>query len=506
VGLDQRHLSQNFLWTPAPKGINIAESRAVPPTPSAAPGIPFECGLAMISSNYPRSAARLLSLLMAILVFAASASAEWKESVLYSFQGGSSDGSIPAGGVIFDKAGNLYGADTSGGSGGCPDQGCGMVFQLSPPTQKGGAWTETSIYAFRGVTNGGTDGFTPAGGLIIDGKENLYGTTAYGGDGSCILLGTKAGCGIVYELSPPAEKGGQWTYKILYNFQGGHDGYFPSGNLVIDKAGNLYGATQFGGGKGTTCNVIYGGQCGTVFELSPPPTKRGKWKEKVLHAFAGDSDGANPNGGLVLDSEGAIYGTTFAGGYNCPHHSGQGCGTVFKLDPPAGKDGAWTEKQLLVFKNGADGAQPIAGVILDAGGSIYGAAEGGTNGCGLVFKLAANGGGRWKDTVLYSFGGSEYYYGPAVSQIDASGNLYGTTNAGGGESLQGSVFRLKPPRKGGDWTLFTIHGFSAIPYGEIPTSVLTFGKAGNLYGTTQGGGTGSGCGFTGCGTVFEIKP
>ncbi len=240
----------------------MATSRAVPTLARAA--------LRILSGGVYSAMTRSWStrcpsaLVLVFSVVALPASAEWKEKVLYSFRGGATDGSIPAGGVVFDKAGNLYGADTSGGSGGCPNQGCGMVFRVSPPAQGGGPSTETSIHAFRGVSNGATDGFTPAGGLIIDAKGSLYGTTAYGGNGPCVLLGTKAGCGIVYELSPPARKGGQWTYQILYNFQGGNDGYVPSGNLVFDNQGNIYGATQFGGGKerpATSSTAANAGQC-----------------------------------------------------------------------------------------------------------------------------------------------------------------------------------------------------------------------------------------------------
>jgi len=212
------------------------------------------------------------------------------------------------GGVVFDKAGNLYGVTNEGGSA-CPSPGCGTVFQLSPPEKKGATWTERVIYEFNG-----TDGSIPVGGAIIDPSGNLYGTTGYGGSGTCLLFGYNVGCGVVYELSPPKQKGDQWTYTVLYNFQGGQDGLFPWGDLVFDTQGNLYGATQFGGGKGTTCNQYFGGNCGTVFRLSPPKKQGGKWTEKVLHSFAGGADGANPNGYLVLDGSGAVYGLTTAGG------------------------------------------------------------------------------------------------------------------------------------------------------------------------------------------------
>jgi hypothetical protein len=243
------------------------------------------------------------------------ASAAHKEKVLYSFQGGT-DGAVPSGGVIFDKAGNLYGATQDGGGSGCaPISPCGTAFQLSPPAKQGGPWTETQLHVFAGVTKTAKDGADPSSGLVMDTSGNLYGTTAYGGTGGCVLAGNKGGCGTVYELTPPKKKGGKWAYKIIYSFRGGKDGDLPNGDLVFDGAGNLYGATLFGGGFGS-CDAPFYQNCGTVFELSPPLTKGGKWTEKVLYSFKSGKDGANPNGGLVFDSKGAIYGTTSYGGYN----------------------------------------------------------------------------------------------------------------------------------------------------------------------------------------------
>jgi len=231
----------------------------------------------MIRKQWSRSATYTLARVIVVVALVSSASAEWKEKVLYSFQGGS-DAATPAGGVAFDNKGNLYGATTDGGSA-CPSPGCGTVFQLTPPAKKGEAWTETILYGFSG-----NDGSQPAGSVIVDAKGNLYGTTAYGGSGTCILLGSNVGCGIVYELSPPPQQGGKWTYSAVYNFLGGKDGQYPSGDLVFDGAGNLYGATVYGGGYGT-CNAPYFQFCGTVFELSPPKKKDGNWEEKVLHSF-----------------------------------------------------------------------------------------------------------------------------------------------------------------------------------------------------------------------------
>jgi len=440
---------------------------------------------------------------LAMLALVSPAYPEWKEKVLYSFQGGPNDGATPAGGVVFDSSGNLYGATTQGG-GGCPIDQCGTVFELTPPQVKGRSWTETVLHIFKGNTSG--DGNTPAGGVILDSAGNLYGTTAYGGNGNCVLLGTKAGCGTVFELSPPKQKGGAWTETVLYSFQGGNDGYFPNGNLVFDKAGKLYGATMFGGGKGTSCNPYYQ-YCGTVFELSPPKRKSGKWIEKVLHSFAGvdkggpPGDGANPNGGLVLDSEGAIYGTTQAGGLSiCAIHENQGCGTAFEVDPPMENGGQWTERVIHAFGPSEGGVNPAAGVTLDRSGYLYGTTD------GTVFRFGPSKSGIWKETILYTFD-LEAYNPEGALIFDASGNLYGTTSVGTGRSARGSVFEMKRPRdKGGVWALRILHGFTGIPDGENPDAGLISDKAGNLYSVTQYGGSGSGCGFTGCGAVFEVLP
>lgn len=233
---------------------------------------------------------RLALVFVVVFALASSASTEWKEKVLYSFQGGT-DGSTPAGGVVFDKAGNLYGATEQGGGSSCkPISYCGTVFQLRPPTKQGDPWTETVLHVFAGVTDTEHDGATPVGGVVFDTAGNLYGTTGYGGSGDCVLAGIKGGCGTVYELSPPRTKGGKWAYAILYSFKGDKDGYFPWGDLVFDKAGNVYGATQFGGGYGS-CDSPFYQFCGTIFELSPPKTKGGKWAEKILYSFKNIEEG-----------------------------------------------------------------------------------------------------------------------------------------------------------------------------------------------------------------------
>jgi uncharacterized repeat protein (TIGR03803 family) len=450
-----------------------------------------------------RNAGQLLLIAFTMLVLTANVCAERNEKVLYSFQGGN-DGLTPAGGVVFDKAGNLYGVTNQGGST-CPSPGCGTVFQLAPPTQQGGPWTETILYGFNG-----SGGSIPVGGAIIDGNGNLFGTTAYGGNGTCLLFGDNVGCGVVYELSPPAQKGGQWIYTVLYNFQGGKDGLFPWGDLALDAVGNLYGATQFGGGKGTTCNQYFDGNCGTVFRLSPPKQKGGKWTEKILHSFAGGTDGANPNGFLILDGNGAVYGLTNAGGNgNCNHGSGQvGCGTAFRLEPPPNEGGAWNEKVFHRFdRTNSDGGNPMAGLLLDSKGNLYGTTlNGGPGPGGIVFRLTppSKGTGRWKEAVLYGFDGYKGSYDPESTLIfDQVGNLYGTAYSS--RTSSGTVFRLRSPGpKGGIWAFTELYAFTGPPDGAKPAAGLAFDKSGNLYSTTTQGGSGA-CTF-GCGTVFMVGP
>lgn len=463
-------------------------------------------------------ASQLFSLTVVVFVLTRGASAEWKEKVLYSFQGGT-DGAVPAGGVVFDQQGNLYGATQQGGGTDCsPMADCGTVYQLAPPAKDGDPWTETVLHVFQGKQH--NDGEFPSGGVIADAAGNIFGTASYGGTGDCVLLGIKGGCGTVFELSPPQTKGGQWTYTTLYSFKGGKDGYLPFGDLVFDGVGNLYGATYFGGGKGTTCNPYYQ-YCGTVFELSPPKTKGSRWTERVLYSFKGVAagaqfgDGANPNGGLVLDDKGALYGTTYFGGNNVKGRceggvGGTGCGIVFALTPPSRDGGKWTEKMLHRF-DAVDGANSAAGVVFDGNGNLYGTTFAGPpNGSGLVFELRKPTGmaHSWTETVLHLFSGGEEGAGPMAGLIfDPNGNLYGTTATATDRSAQGSVFRMRPPaRRAGSWAFSALYTFTGNPDGAQPSAPLVLDQDGNIYGTTADGGTGKGCGYGDCGTVFKVSP
>ena len=255
-------------------------------------------------------------------------------------------------------------------------------------------------------------------------------------------------------------------YRVLYAFEGATDGDTPSGNLVADSAGNLYG-TAHNGGK--NCNG-YG--CGVVFEI----TARGR--EKVLYAFSGGSDGSSPYGGVIRDRKGNLYGTTSTGG------AGFG-GVVFEITPRG------REKVLYAFADGRDGGDPETGVIRDEKGNLYGTTElFGRYYCGTIFKLAPDG----TETTLYSFtGGSDGFF-PSGLIEDKAGNLYGTTLDGGAHG-SGTVFRLGP-----DGSLTVLHSFGKSRDGVQPAAGVIEDEAGNLYGTTDEGGAHD------AGAVFKLAP
>jgi uncharacterized repeat protein (TIGR03803 family) len=343
--------------------------------------------------------------------------------------------------------------------------------------------------------------------VILDAAGNVYGTTAYGGGGPCILFATAVGCGTVYEMISPAHSGGKWTEKLLYSFQGDKDGQFPIGDMVFDKAGNLYGATYYGGGYGS-CDSPFYQHCGTIFELIAPKTKGGKWKEKLLYSFKSGKDGANPDGGLIFDNNGAMYGSTHAGGNQICRAAGfVGCGTLFVLEPPTKSGGSWTEEVLHRFRGRpGDGSGPNGGLVFDPKGSVYGTTDGGGNHeGGVVFRLAppSTRGASWTETLIHVFSGFGDDGGfPAPGLLfDPAGNLYGTALSG---KFDGVVYQLKPAQNGEPWSLGVLYNLKGSPDGNHPTASLVFDMAGKSYSTTQWGGTGQAC-QGGCGTVFEIQ-
>lgn len=315
--------------------------------------------------------------------------------------------------------------------------------------------------------SGGTDGGYPSSGVVEDDNGNLYGTTSYGGDLNC--LNGPQGCGVVFKLSKAGKE------SVLYSFTGGADGGYPSGGLIQDPNGNLYGTSQRG---------AYG--WGTVFKLSQAG------EETVLYAFDGGSDGGAAYSGVVRDTAGNLYGATFAGGdLSCPYHDG--CGVVFKLS----RGGKLTV--LHSFTGGSDGLGP-SGLFRDAKGNLYGTTVAGGRpgcgtGCGVVFRLSQGG----KLTVLYSFTGGGDGENPTGGVIqDAKGNLYGTTFSGGAYGF-GTVFKLT---KLGRKTL--LHSFTGGADGGYPDAGVIRDRRGNLYGTAQNGGDLS-CDPAGCGVVFMLN-
>lgn len=440
-------------------------------------------------------------------MLATQASAQWQENVLYSFQGGT-DGQYPIGRTVFDATGNLYGVTQGGGSDTCTSYSlCGIVYELSPPAQSGDPWTETILHTFQGHTDG--DASDPLGGLVLDANGNLYGATAGGGTGNCEVLGTFPGCGAVYELSPPTDKGGAWTEQVLYSFEGGTDGYMPYGDIVSDKNGNLYGATLYGGGHGTICGDGFYQYCGTVYELSPPKVNGGSWSEQVLYRFNGRTDatetgdGANPNSGFVIDQTGTIYGTTQIGGFNCPHNYNNGCGTVFQLSPPK-PGGGWRETILHRFNPLVDGGEPLAGLVADEKGNLYG-----TTSANTVFQLSPPSPklGLWSEALIHIFTDKEGGHSPEGMLLFNGISLCGTTNGSAGGTSRGTVYCMSPiGTTPGAWAFDSLYTFPGPPDGENPVAGLTLGGEGVLYGTTQLGGTASNCYPTGCGTVFTMSP
>jgi uncharacterized repeat protein (TIGR03803 family) len=391
-------------------------------------------------------------------------------SALHAFAG-STDGSRPFAPLLQDAAGNLYGTTGDGGGTGCGGNGCGTVFRIAPDG------TETILYAFQG----GPDGEEPLAGLIADASGNLYGTTTTGGNPDCLYSAKHLGCGTVFELSP----GG--TKTILYTFAGGKDGSQPWASLAMDQAGDLFGTTAEGGGDGNTGRKRCGSSagCGTVFEIAADGT------ESVLHAFRGGQDGDFPYGNVVLDNAGELYGATSEGGGGtaCSY----GCGTVYKI--LAGGE----ERVLYRFQGGGDGSYP-GSLIIDGDGDLFGmASDGGGAYHGTIFRLTPRG----HIKVLHVFQGGSDGAQPSLAPltVDAAGNLYGTTLAGGDGGF-GTVFKLAKNDKE-----TVLHAFATGAEGSNPYGGVIANPAGDLFGTTYSGGDADcpGTGGHGCGIVFELK-
>jgi len=352
---------------------------------------------------------------------------------------------------------------------------------LSTPALVFATSTEQVLHSFNY-----NDGTVPVASLIFDAAGNLYGTTE--GDGPY-------GGGTAFELVPGANG---WGYEVLYNFcsaTGCADGGLPESRLIMDAVGNLYGTTSQGG------NSRCGHGCGTVFQLTP--SGGGTWTQTVLYTFTGGKDGGSPAAGLVFDAAGNLYGTTSQGGSHSMDCGSVGCGVVFELISQA--NGKWTEKVLHTFCSSTgcrDGMTPN-GLIFDAAGNLYtSTSQGGNYGGGAVFRLAPSASGQRTGKVLHSFGKGKDGASPYGELVfDAAGNLYGTTNRGGGY-IGGTVFRLSPGANG-TWNEKILHRFcpkSECQDGAYPYAGVILDAADSLYGTTYYGGS------YGLGTVFKLTP
>lgn len=354
------------------------------------------------------------------------------ETVLYTFTGGA-DGGISAAGAVLDSTGNLYGATVSGGA------GWGVVFEVDS------AGSETVLSTFDSATSGSN----PYGGVIRAQSGTLYGTTAFGGAGS-------SNAGVAFMLLP--------EYVGLHTFTGGADGGQPYAGLTLDSAGNLYGTAYNGGAA----------NMGVVYKIDT------SGQFTVLHNFKDGADGANPYAGVIVDSSGNLFGTTYFGGAG-------NAGVVYKVNASG------HESVLYNFSGGADGGHPYAGVTTDSAGSLYGTTfDGGAEGFGVVYKLNHSG----QETVLYNFTGNADGNPRAGVILDSAGNLYGTA-AGVGYGVQGYGLVYKLDSFGNETVLYRFTGGAdgGVPYGGVIRDA-----AGNLYGTNTYGGASS----PGWGVVYEL--
>lgn len=524
----------------------------------------------------------------------ASGQTAWSETVLYSFSGGA-DGGSPDNTPVLGSDGTVYGTNNFN------SLGYGTVFALTPPAPGQSAWTEATLVNFDW-----TNGASPIG-LTLNPGGALIGTTHDGG--------TQEGDGgIVFKLTPPKESASAWGYNILYRFPyTRNDAQYPNGALLRETDGTLFGGTSSGGthnhgavfklsppAAGETAwhetvihsfngangaeaigpllegknRVLYGvttaggpfgtsiGGYGTVYMLTPPTGGNGPWMEKILYGFTGvaNADGAFPQGSLIADASGALYGTTSQGGIATSTDQ-EGNGTVYKLTPPVNGQGAWTTTIIYRFTGSPDGSQPHATLLLGKNGELYGTTyTGGAAGEGTIFELTppASPGGKWTETVLHSFedlnGNDGAIPGEEQLVADSFGSLYGTTSQGGlygdgtffilippigsrvgwiesvlhsfngsdgadpnvgllagtdgfygvapqgGAFNWGTLFKLTAPASGIEWNITVLNSFNR-EYdrgGIAPNGALIQDPSGNLYGTAASGGHGDG------GVVFKV--
>jgi len=386
--------------------------------------------------------------------------------------------------LVLGAGGVLYGVGSGQIFPECPG-GCGGIVSLTAPASATGPWTETTIYAFTSIQDGIGDET-----LLLAPNGVLYGSTGFGGTG---CQGT--GCGTAFSLAPPTVAGAPWT-KETFALNGPD---LP--NSLVLSHGVLYG-TSYDGGTSSACFV----GCGTFFSVTPPSAGQPGWSMHVLYSFTGSGGDAHPVS-IIVGSNGEFFGT--AGDVACP----SGCSYVFSMTQDA-PGSPWNET-VLYSDTGTDSPNNVIGIVLGTDGVIYGTTYyGGANGNGSVFSLTppASPGGSWTETTLYSFAGVPDAAQPnAGLLIGPGGVLYGTSYFGGrgevhcqlgGSQGCGTVFSLTPPASpGGRWTEQVLHAFDDGNVGAWPTTGLTLGPNGVLYGSTS-----VGPGRTTGGLVFSLQP
>jgi uncharacterized repeat protein (TIGR03803 family) len=398
--------------------------------------------------SLPRAGLFVSTALAAILAFALPAAAH-KFQIVHDFTGGA-DGAVPGYTLLPDGKGAFIGAANQGGA------GYGTVFRIA---RKSGSWNVNALYDFTG------DEGQPGWGVIAGANGSLFVNASY----ASVLGGP---CGSALELDPamaPANRA-KFASTLLHTYTKSLDGC-PTGNLLRDDAGNLYGVTQDGGAYGW----------GSVFELSPSDSG---WTETILYSFQGQADGGAPYSELISDGAGNLYGTASASTVNA--------GTVFELSP---SESGWTYQVLHTFTGGKDGGQPVAALTFDHAGNLYGGtASYGSKGGGTIFEMMPAG-GTWKYHVLHSLTGND---GPVASlAIGTTGTLFGTNFMDGAYGY-GSVFSLTPVS--GKWRYKDLHDFTGGADGGYPGGGVVFNSAGHLFGTAVLGGAND------LGVVYEVTP
>lgn len=406
---------------------------------------------------------RISILLLALACALAPAAAAQTVKTLLSFSGTESEGNL-----ILDSAGNLYGT-----TGDQYDPSLITVFQLSPNGD--GTWTENVLW----TSTGGSDPLNIRAGVVFDASGNLYGTS---------LLGGASDCGTVFKLTHNSD--GSWSERNLVDFDCGTNGAYPVTGVTLDEAGNVYGGTNQGGTFGN----------GVIFQLTP--NSDGSYSEKVIHHFTDGADGGYPDHqAFIFDSGGNLYGTTSQGGVqgNCNLPVGT-CGTVFKLAPKSG--GRWALTVIHTFTGATDGGSPEATLVFDKSGNLYGTTYvGGQYGLGVAYKLIPHANGKWGETVLHAFKGSDGANPLGGVIFDSAGNLFGTTANGGQNQCFnapgcGIVYELMPKSSGG-YTQDVLVRFHGAP-NSGPYSDLVMDSTGNLYGSATDYNTYS------SGTIYEV--